>query len=215
MKKLKDIFFNDLTLRSDKWDPYFEVYETHFASYIDKSPVVVEVGIQGGGSLQMWKKYFGDSSTIIGIDVDEEVKKLPLSEVEVVIGDQSDNYFWQKFLKECPSIDIFIDDGGHTMTQQIVTLLNVWPHISENGVFVCEDTHTSYWEAYGGGLNNSNSFIEFSKNIIDIIHAEHINMRPPEALYNIFHNLKSISFYDSQVVLHKGKTKFTRHIVND
>jgi hypothetical protein len=215
MSKLRDIFFNDIPLRSDKWDPYFDVYETYFSKFINKSPVVVEVGIQGGGSLQMWKKFFGDSATIIGIDVDEEVKKLPLDGVEVVIGDQSDSVFWQKFLIECPVIDVFIDDGGHTMNQQIVTLLSVWPHISDNGVFVCEDTHTSYWEQYGGGLNNSNSFIEFSKNIIDIIHAEHINMKPPEALYQLFYNLKSISFYDSQVVLQKGKTTFKRHIVND
>lgn len=215
MKKLKDIFLNDLTLRSDKWDPYFEVYETYFSKYIGNSPVVVEVGIQGGGSLQMWKKYFGEDATVIGIDVDETVKDLPLDDVQVVVGDQSSEYFWDKFLAECPVIDVFIDDGGHTMNQQLVTLLKVWPHISDDGVFICEDTHTSYWESYGGGLNNSESFIEVSKSIIDVMHSEHINMRPPEILYNTFNDLKSISFYNSQVVLQKGKVKFTRHIVND
>jgi hypothetical protein len=215
MKNLRDIFFNELTLRSDKWDPYFDVYETYLTKFVDKSPTVVEVGIQGGGSLQMWKKFFGQGSTIIGIDVDEEVKKLPLEDVSVVIGDQGSYYFWQKFLAECPLIDVFIDDGGHTMAQQVITMLNVWPHISENGVYICEDTHTSYWEVYGGGLLNKNSYIEFTKNLVDIVHAEHINNAPPEELYNIFNDIKSISFYNSQVVFQKGKVKFTRHIVND
>ena len=58
MTKLRDIFYNDITLNADKWDPYFDVYETHFAQYIGKSPNVVEVGVWKGGSIQMWERYF-------------------------------------------------------------------------------------------------------------------------------------------------------------
>ena len=100
------------------------------------------------------------------------------------------------------------------MAQQINTLLNVWPHISEDGVFICEDTHTSYWEWFGGGLKGD-SMIEFSKGLIDLIHREHINAMPPEPLLVKFYDLKTIHFYNSQIVFLKGRTDFKRHIVND
>ena len=56
---LRKIFDKKITWLVDKWSPYFDVFETFFSKYRDQKPVIVEVGVQGGGSMQMWKAYFG------------------------------------------------------------------------------------------------------------------------------------------------------------
>jgi hypothetical protein len=175
----------------------------------------MEVGIQGGGSMQMWKEYFGEGATIYGVDVDERVKELPLDGINVFIGDQSNPHFWNKVVKDLPDLDAFVDDGGHTMMQQINTLLFIWPKIKEGGVYICEDTHTSYWPAWGGGFGQPDNFINYTKNLIDMINAEHIqNVQPPKTMLELFGDIGSIHYYNSQIVMTKGKPKFTRSIVN-
>ena len=72
-----------------------------------------------------------------------------------------------------PKIDILIDDGGHSMNQQIISFEELYSHIKEDGIYLCEDLHTSYWKTYGGGYKNKESFIEYSKNFIDYINAFH------------------------------------------
>lgn len=214
MKRLKEIFDNDLTLGSDKWEPYFEIYEKHFNKFIDKSPVVVEVGVQSGGSIQMWQRYFGKGAKIVGIDVDSKIlEHLPHYEnnIELFVGDQADENFWNNFLQKYPKIDVFIDDGGHMMHQQKITFAKVFPHISENGVFLCEDTHTCYDlnPACNAGLYNPNNFLEYSKQMADILHYEFISdlqkPRIDQEVMNICKGLRSVTFYNSVVVFEKDK----------
>lgn len=219
MSRLREIFHNEITLGSDKWDPYFDVYETYFSKFVNKSPVVVEVGVQSGGSLQMWRKYFGADAKIIGIDIDESVLNLVPHydrNTKLVIGNQESREFWDSFLQECPKIDIFIDDGGHLMNQQIVTFEKVFPHISDGGIFLCEDTHTSYMSHLSGGLNRQGTFIEYAKKITDVLNHKHIEM--PERISNLLSikgSLKSVHFYNSIVVFMKDREQeFKRVIVN-
>jgi hypothetical protein len=83
--------------------------------------------------------------------------------------------------------------------------------MTENGVYLCEDLHTSYWKEFGGGLKNPNSFIEFSKNIIDCLNADHLKLNNDRYNKNNASNLQkhicqttnSITYYDSVVVLEK------------
>src|SRR5205814_10274664 len=58
-----------------KWHHYFEIYHRHFERFRGKSPVVLEIGVFHGGSLQMWHDYFGKGAKIIGIDVDARCKQ--------------------------------------------------------------------------------------------------------------------------------------------
>ena len=163
--------------------------------------------------MQMWKSYFGEGAKIYGIDIDKEVLNLPLDGVNVRIGDQSSAEFWIDFLKDIEPIDCFIDDGGHAMTQQILTLKMVWPKVKDGGVYICEDTHTSYWKEFGGGSESPNNFMSLSKNLIDVINAQHNGLK--FALDQVsFDDLGSIHFFNSQVVLIKGKPLFDRLIVN-
>ena len=67
---------------------YFDIYDRAFSSFRDKKVTVVEIGVFHGGSLQMWKKYFGRRAHIFGIDIDERVKSLVERRVRIVTGDQ-------------------------------------------------------------------------------------------------------------------------------
>ena len=123
----------------------------------------------------MWSKLFTHpETTITGIDVDPECANLKYTEpnIDVVIGDQGDPKFWDEFLKDHPPIHIFIDDGGHFMNQQILTFSRVFPAMPLGSTYICEDTHTSYMEFNGGGLEKGGTFIEFAKAMVDFIHLD-------------------------------------------
>ena len=187
----------------DKWGHYFAVYEKWFSPYRGKDIVFVEIGVQNGGSAQMWKNYFGKDAKIIGIDINPKCKELEEEQISIEIDSQEDPNFWAAFKDKYPRVDILLDDGGHTMNQQIVTFREMFPHIKDGGLYMCEDCHTSYWEEYGGGLRNPASFIEFTKNLIDEINAfwSRESLKPT---YNTM-NMGGIHFYDSIVVVEKKR----------
>ena len=136
---------------------YFDIYERHFSKYVGKEVHIAEVGIYSGGSLKMWKSYFGDKCKIYGIDIQKECLKYEDENVKVFIGDQENRDFWKSFKEKVPRLDILIDDGGHLDEQQIVTLEEILPHISPGGVYLCEDVGgtTKKLTAYINGLQNS------------------------------------------------------------
>lgn len=133
-----------------KWLHYFEIYDKWFSPYRGKDITFVEIGVQNGGSVQMWKEYFGGGARIIGIDVDEKCRQFDDGEIKIEIGSQEDTAFWDYFKAKYPKVDILLDDGGHTMNQQKVTFKAMFPHIADGGLYMCEDTHTSYWPDTGG-----------------------------------------------------------------
>lgn len=214
MTELEKIY-KTLSKPSDKWQPYFEVYEKHIMPLKKRELTLVEVGVQEGGSLEMWSKYLGSKSTIIGIDVDPKCSDLEYTQknVEVIIGNQEDPKFWDAFLKETPTIDIFIDDGGHGMRQQIVTFEKVFPNMPVGSVYICEDTHTSYYPGYRGGVSRPGTFIEYAKSCIDAMHFDWTIKNNQLLAYraHLTKDLTNIIFYDSMVVFEKfGKRSMER-----
>lgn len=154
----------------------------------------------------MWKDYFGPKVKIYGIDINPQCKELEEENIEIFIGSQSDKKFLQEVKSKIPKVHILIDDGGHRMQQQIVSFEELFDVVKEDGIYLCEDTHTSYWMEYGGGYKRRGSFIEYSKNFVDYLHAFHSRQRGLQP--NSFTKaVKSVHFYDSIVVLEKGKRK--------
>jgi cephalosporin hydroxylase len=83
-------FLNNSHKRLHKWVHYFDIYERHLARFRGKAPVMIEIGVAGGGSLAMWKEYFGPGSHIIGIDHNPQCKAHEDDGIEVFIGSQDD-----------------------------------------------------------------------------------------------------------------------------
>ena len=152
--------------RSDKHSTYFGVYDDLFKKYIGKEIKFVEIGVLNGGSLFMWRNFFGNQARIIGVDLNENAKRWEKDGFEIYIGSQSDECFWRDFIKEVGPVDVVLDDGGHAYEQQIITTELLLDHINDGGMLVVEDTHTSYIDGFGP---KQYSFIEYTKNVIDKI----------------------------------------------
>lgn len=214
--KFADYFWNKKkTLKIHKWHHYFRIYDIHFNRFINKNPVILEIGVQNGGSLEMWNSYFDGKCKIYGIDIDKKCldipKKLKANNIKIDIGNQEKRDFWKKYLKDKPKFDIVIDDGGHTMSQQIITYEELINHMTDNGVYLCEDLHTSYWRNWGGQLRNPKTFIEYSKKFIDMLHWYHLRKDKysskkltddDKRIYKRFRKMvHSVHYYDSIIVL--------------
>lgn len=135
--------------RSVKHSTYFAVYDELFTPFKGKPITFVEIGVLGGGSLFMWRDFFGSNARIIGIDLNPEALRWKDEGFEIFIGNQKDASFWDEFSSMIPSIDILLDDGGHTYEQQIITVERGLDLINDGGLLVVEDTHTSYMGGFG------------------------------------------------------------------
>lgn len=187
---------------------YFEIYDRHFSRFENKPITVMEIGIWEGGSLQMWKHCFGPKARIIGVDIQPE---LAFSEpqIEVVIGDAGDRNVLHNLKQGIGKIDVLIDDGSHKLKDQVAVFEELFPAISENGIYLCEDLHTSYWPEGEG------NFVDYLKEKVDSLNAWHDESLAGRifgsAKVNFALKVKSITFYDSVCVIERGKNKIPTH----
>lgn len=186
----------------DKWVHYFPVYSEHFANRRGTDVRILEIGVYRGGSLDMWRWYFGPRAVIVGVDIDERAREASAPDHVVEIGDQTDPAFLTALSEKYGPFDLVIDDGGHEMRQQIVTAETLFPLLADGGVLLTEDCHTSYWDAYNGGTGRPGTFIEWSKSKVDDVNAYH-QARAVDPVWT--DELSSVSFYDSIVVLKKKR----------
>ena len=196
-----------------KWMHYFDCYDTHFHRFRDQEHIViVEVGVQSGGSIEMWRQYFGpDKVRYYGVDINPATKKFEKDGVRIFIGDQASRTFWNDFKEQVPDmIDIFMDDGGHQMQQQIVTLEEMFWRVKDGGVYMCEDLHTSYWADFQGGYLKKTSMIERCKSLIDRLNARHSKDKKLFAEDEWTRAIRGIHFYDSLVFIDKGPVENVR-----
>jgi len=190
--------YKNLKHVSLKSDTYFQVYEEIFSKYVGKEITFVEVGVLHGGSLFMWREYFGEKARIIGIDLHPAAKELEKYGFEIYIGSQSDINFWKNFFSKIGKIDILLDDGGHGNVQQIVTLSEAIHNTNDDGTIVIEDTHASYLKKFGNP--SKYSFMNYSKYLIDVINSRFSDIKVIKN-NNFKNKIYSISFYESIVAI--------------
>lgn len=204
MSDLEKYFRNNPGRLIHKCAHYFDIYEQYFAKYRGREVVILEIGVYHGGSLQMWKNYFGDKAKIYGIDINPECKKFEEEGIKIFTGSQSDKLFLKDVLSQVPPIDVLIDDGGHTMKQQITAFKEIFDQVKADGIYICEDLHTSYWLKYGGGYKRKGTFIEFSKNIIDQLNA-HYSEQSALKVDSLTKSIKGLHYYNGMLVIEKGE----------
>jgi hypothetical protein len=200
--KLLNLFLSSKKF-SSKHKKYFHVYEEVFSNYINKKIIFVEVGILNGGSLKMWKEYFGQNVRIIGTDYNPECKKYEEEGIEIFIGDQSDPKFWDDFFSKVGKVDILLDDGGHTNSQQVITTVKAIPNIKDGGLLVTEDTHASYQAIFNNP--SKKSYINFTKKLIDDINFTFPNLGKFKYSFNKY--VYSLRYFESFVVFYIDREK--------
>lgn len=210
---LYEYFLNNPGRLIHKWLHYFAPYHRHLERFRGQAITLVEFGVFHGGSLQMWKHYLGARARVVGVDIDPACAGFEEDRVSVRIGDQEDRAFLRRLAAEFGPIDVVVDDGGHTMGQQIATFEALFPEMSDHGVYIAEDLHTSYWPEYAGGFRRPGTFIELAKALIDRLNAWHT--KDPEALSVDDFTLQagSLHFYDSMLVVERKPFEVPRAIM--
>ena len=199
----EDVFKRHSGYPAFKWKHYFEIYDGHIGKWQDLPVKILEIGVQRGGSLQIWREYLGLKAQVFGIDIDPRCKAREGERIEIFIGDQSDPDFLQSVGEAIGPVDIILDDGSHHMKDLTVSFLSLFKLVKPGGIYIAEDLHTCYWDGYGGGLRNPDSFIEKLKTVIDDMHALHskdLHTFRPSAFT---HAVKAMHFYDSVAVIDK------------
>ena len=205
MKTLREIFDNLDSRLIHKWNHYIEIYDQYFSKYRNKDVVILEIGVSQGGSIDLWKEYFGPKVKIYGIDINPRSIEFNEPNIEILVGKQEDKNFLRSVKSKIPKVDILIDDGGHTMVQQIATFEELFDHVKDDGIYVCEDTHTSYMYAYHGGYKKMNSFIEYSKNFIDYLHAWFSETKSKLDVSDFTRHVYGVHYYTNMVIIEKKK----------
>lgn len=231
-KSLLEIHSKNKEKISDKWEIFFRVYSREFQEIRHKKINLLEIGVQNGGSLQTWSKYFRHANLIVGCDINPKCNALTYRDprIKVIVGDATSAETASKITKLAPDYDVIIDDGSHVSKDIIRAFLQFFPQLKPGGVFCVEDTHTLYWDDFGGGLRNSDNAKEFFKDLTDVINEEH--WRDETTIQEFIANrlgtvnaqfiqdgwVESISFYNSLIVIRKaenpGHSKLGRRMIS-
>jgi len=198
---------------SDKWGDhsYCPHYQRHFDPLRKKAITLLEIGIggcddpyEGGASLRLWKRYFS-RGRIYGIDITD---KSPHNEnrIHTFKGDQSDENFLRRVIDEIGAPDIIVDDGSHFNKHVLKTFEVLFPLLGDNGIYVIEDTQTSYWPPFGGtseNLDDAPTSMCMLKKLVDgLNHAEYIRPGFIPSYYD--KHIVAVHFYHNLVFVEKG-----------
>ncbi len=159
----------------DKWESYISAYERLFESYRDAPIRLLEIGVQNGGSLEVWRQYFANAERIVGCDIDPKCAELVFDDeaIRFVLGDANATDVERRILNESDRFDIVIDDGSHKSGDIVRSFAKYFPRVKDGGLFVIEDLHCSYWHHFEGGLFNPDSSMRFLFLLADIVNFEH------------------------------------------
>lgn len=160
---------------SDKWSSYLPLYDSLFEPYRSREVRLLEIGVQNGGSLELWARYFPKASALIGCDIDERCGEIRYEDprVSIIVGDANSDEAQAQILTRTDRFDIVIDDGSHTSSDIVRSFVRYFAHLEEGGIFVAEDLHCSYWQSYEGGLYDPYSAVSFFKRLSDVVNFEH------------------------------------------
>lgn len=214
MKTLRECFENFDGRLLGKIDHFFEDYEAHLRPFVGTPVNLLEIGVHGGGSLELWRQYFGNEAIIHGLDIDSGAAERAPADCHVHIGDQGDRDTLQALGEDYGPFDLVIDDGSHMMGDQIASFEVLYPLMSSNGVYICEDSFTSYWREYGGNASSQITFIEYAKQLIDELHAFWRLDEDIEAT-DFTANTRAIHFYSGAVVFQREAINPPSYVVRN
>jgi hypothetical protein len=198
-----DLFFANDGPVIHKWLHYFAIYDQLLEPFIGTGVRMLEIGVSKGGSLGLWRKFLGPKAVIFGIDVDPSCAVFDGQFAGVRIGSQDDPEFLRKVVAEMGGLDVLLDDGSHIGRHQRASFDVLFPLLSEGGLYIIEDMHSSYWSECEGGMKKPGTAIEFLKDQIDDMHRQYRNpqLNKPEFMTEI----ESIQFFDSIAVVRKRR----------
>jgi hypothetical protein len=199
-----------------KWHHYFDIYERHFAPFRGRGISMIEIGVHRGGSLRMWRDYFGPGCRVAGIDIDPACAAVADQDISIFIGDQADPKFLREVLAQTGPPDIVLDDGGHDMRQQIASFETIYPAMRTPGVYMVEDAVTSLWGDSSADTLDGSTFLDRAFACCVALHGwtrtprafRRLGIPPAEQtsvvqVSEFCSNTNAITFYDSVVAFER------------
>lgn len=194
---------------------YTQHYERHFAYLRKRHFNLLEIGVgggeytgKGGNSLRMWKKYF-PKANIFSIDCFDK-SALQESRITIYQGSQNDTKFLNSIASKIGRVDVIIDDGSHINEHVLTSFSVLFPHLTDGGMYVIEDTHTAYDERFGGSekSNATDTSMALVKSLLDALNwEEFVKTSPPE----IGRDIVSVCCYHNLVFIRKGQNEEGGH----
>ncbi len=213
-KTLKQIYQDHRGKVSDKWSLYLSEYDRVFFEFQEREICILEIGIQNGGSLEIWARYFSNAKKIVGCDINADCYRLTYEDprVAVVVGDANLAGTEKIVLSHAQSYDLIIDDGSHRSSDIVKSFARYFKHLADGGLFVVEDLHCSYWREFEGGLYDPFSSIGFFKQLADVLNHEHWGLaRTRTELLADFASHYETSF-DEEVLAHIHSIEFINSV---
>ena len=192
-----------------KWHHYLPIYEKFLREYKGKPVKLLEIGVSRGGSLSLWRKYFGPDATIYGVDVDTSCEQYDGVDAQVRIGSQDNVKFISAVVQEMGGVNIVVDDGSHISRHIRTTFNTVFPLMNDGGIYIVEDLHAAYWPKFGGGYQSSKSFMSDISQMYDDMH--HWYHSHGQKISSVKDKLSAIHLYDSMAIFEKNQIAPPRH----
>jgi len=201
--------------KTDKWGvghKYTPIYQRWFTGMRHRPIRLLEIGVggytkplRGGESLRMWKRFFR-RGIITGIDLYDK-SSLKESRIKIYQGDQTDKDFLLSVHQKEGPFDIIIDDGSHIQSHIITSFESLFPVLAPGGIYVIEDTQTSYRPNYGGSTLEMNTIDSAMNYFINRIHGlNHVEWIKAEAPVNpTDQSIEGIAFYHNLIFITKKK----------
>lgn len=158
---------------------YTQHYERHLAHLRSTRFTLLEIGIggyrrrgKGGASLRMWKHFF-PRAQIIGLDI-EDKSFVRAPRISTYQGSQTDGDLLRRIVSEAGGVKVVVDDGSHRPEHIRETFRLLFPLIDEDGIYIIEDTQTSYWPRWGGStdLQARDTTMALAKDLLDGLNYE-------------------------------------------
>ena len=200
---------------------YNRFYEDYLNKYRKKKFNFLEIGMDYGESMKLWRDYFKNAN-IFGLEIQQEYKD---ERINVVKGDQSNLTDLKNLVKITKKCDVILDDGSHVPEHQLISFNYLFEKcLSEGGVYIIEDIETSYWKKgnlYGypinSGPNSNNNIVNIFKEILPIVNREFLVESEKEKLYNnkyinnyALDNISSLNFGMNCIII-KKMSKFEKN----
>jgi hypothetical protein len=210
--RFAELFANHHGRVAHKWIHYFEIYDGLLERFIDgvampdgsRRPIhFLEIGVAGGGSLELWREYLGPDAVIFGIDIDPSCAIPDRDDLQVRIGSQADPDFLRSIVDEMGGVDVVLDDGSHVARHQRVSFDTLFPLLNANGLYMVEDTHTAYFFLYGGGLRRPGTILEVAKGMTDGLNKSYFRSPVGRRAKLAWTDVLSIQFFDSFIAFEK------------
>jgi hypothetical protein len=200
---LEELFYAHDGRLIQKWAHYLPIYEEVFAPYRATDVHLLEIGVSGGGSLELWRRYFGPEAVIYGIDINPACAERVDAPNQVRIGSQADPRFLSSVIAEMGRVDVILDDGSHVAEHQVASFAALWPRLVDGGLYLIEDLHTAYWaKTFNGGYRREGTAIEMIKELVDDMHGWYHTRGSRHAPRD---ELASITIFDSIAVIKKQR----------